>query len=114
MERIAIALRLNPLPPHWYLHALGSAYRMVGRFEEAIGAYRQALERLPDYLTSRLGLTLAYMEAGREEEGRAQANHVLRINPGFSLSSDSNVVRYKEPARRERIISLLRKAGLPE
>ena len=114
LERVETALRLNPIPPPFYLSTLGRAYLIEGRIAEAIGAYRQAVERLPDYLPAQLGLILAYMEAGREEEGRAQAHHVLRINTTFSSSSDSWVVRQSDEVLRERIISLFRKAGLPE
>ncbi len=114
MERIAIAMRLNPFPSDLYLRFLGSALLSVGRFEEAIAAYCRCVEGLPDYYNARIGLTLAYMEAGREEEAQVQARHVLRINQDFSSSSSQFVTSYKDPATRERYIALLRNAGLPE
>ena len=60
------------------------------------------------------GLTISCMLAGMEEEGRAQALHMLRIDPGFSSSSHNLVTAYKDQTERELYISLFRKAGLPE
>ena len=114
LERIETALRLNPIPPYWYLRHLGGAYRAAGRFDDAIAVFRKCVERNPNDFPAHFGLTTSYMLAGMEEEGRAQASHMLRINPGYSSSSHSLVVSYKYQTERERYISLLRKAGLPE
>jgi len=114
LERIEIALLLNPLPPNWYLNVLGGAYRSLERFEEAIAVFRECVERSADEMGANFGLTLSYMLAGREKEGRAQARHVLRINPDFSSSSEPYVTSYRDPATRERYATLLRKAGLPD
>lgn len=43
----------------------------VGRFEEAIANYRQALERDPDFFFSRLGIGTCYTLLGRYDEARA-------------------------------------------
>jgi adenylate cyclase len=79
------AIRLNPIPPSWYLNDLGYAYNQVGRYEEAISAYKKALHQTPDNLFVHLGLAFAYISSGREEEARAAASEVLRIDPKFSL-----------------------------
>ena len=112
LEHIETALRLDPLAPGTYLRFVGAAYRSLGRFEEAIAAYRECLEQVPDHTRAQIGLTLAYMEAGREEEGRAQARHVLRISPGFLSASSTFVTSFQDPAERDHMIALLRKAGL--
>ncbi|MCZ6558953.1 MAG: tetratricopeptide repeat protein [SAR324 cluster bacterium] len=114
LDRMETALRLNPFPPYFYLRVLGIVYRSLGRFEEAIEVYRKCVEHLPDYFVAQIGLTLAYMDAEREEEGRAQAHHILRINPSFSSSSNPYLVQYKDLVQREQFVTLLRKAGLPE
>jgi adenylate cyclase len=114
LQRMESAMRLNPFPQGFYLGNLGGIYRSLGRIQDAIATFRICLERIPDHFPAQIGLTLAYMEAGREEEGRAQARHVLRIAPGFSSSSDTYLVQYKDPEERKRLAALLRKAGLPE
>jgi adenylate cyclase len=114
MDQIETALRLNPYPPVLYLRFLGGALLSVGRFEEAIAAFRKCLAGVPNMGNANIGLTLAFMEAGEEENARAQALQLLRIRPEFSASASPFVNSYKNPDTRERYISLLRKAGLPE
>ena len=106
------AMRLNPHYPPFYLFQLGEAYRYTGRYEEAIAAYKRALTRNPDLLPAHLGLAVIYSELGREEEARAEAAEVLRLNPKYSLEVLRQMSPYKDPAVLERMIAALRKAGL--
>jgi hypothetical protein len=61
-----------------------------------------------------LDLSAIYMELGREEEARAHAAEVLKINPKFSLESLRKRSLFKDPAHSERFLSAMSKAGLPE
>jgi adenylate cyclase len=56
------AIRLNPRYPMEYAFQLGWAYRLVGRYEEAITALKQALLRNPNWLFSHLHLFLTYQQ----------------------------------------------------
>jgi adenylate cyclase len=85
-ELIKKGMRLNPYYPDWYAFNLGNAYRLLGRYEEAIVAHRDALIRNPNLLLAHLGLAGIYSELGREEEARAEAAEVLKISPAFSLA----------------------------
>ena len=51
---------------------------------------------------------------GREEEARAQAKEVVRINPKFSLAHYAKSIHGKDQASEDEYIEGLRKAGLPE
>jgi len=112
------AMRLNPCYPAYYLYTLGTSCSFAGRYEEALEAWKRLLERAqkgeypPDL--AHLGLSVVYMELGREEEARAHAAEVLRIDPKFSLESLRKRLFYKDPAHSERLLSALRKAGLPD
>jgi adenylate cyclase len=108
------ALRLDPLPEHWYFRQMGSAYSFVGRYEEAIAFYKKALQRAPNDILTHLNLTRTYSWAGRLEEARAQADEILRINPKYSLEQAAKTSFYKKQTDRERYLDALRKAGLPE
>jgi TolB-like protein/class 3 adenylate cyclase/predicted Zn-dependent protease len=55
------AMRLNPRYPAWYLNELGTAYRLLGRYEEAITAQKQVLLRTPDYLLAHVNLPISYL-----------------------------------------------------
>jgi tetratricopeptide (TPR) repeat protein len=106
------AIRLNPKPPNMYLRHLSSAYRDTGRYEEAIAQIKKAIEREPRDIISHIVLTATYGMAEREEEARAAASEVLKINPQFSLERFVKVHPYKDPAMRERYYNSLRNAGL--
>jgi adenylate cyclase len=58
------------------------------------------------------GLATIYSELGREEEARAEAAEVLRINPKYSLEVWRQRFLYKDPAVLECMLAALRKAGL--
>jgi tetratricopeptide (TPR) repeat protein len=105
-------MRLNPQYPAWYPAHLGWAYRLVGRYEEAIVALKQALARSPNDLGVLLNLAATYSELGRMEEARAEVAEVLRLSPNFSLEMLRQMNPQKDPALAERSIEALRKAGL--
>jgi len=106
------AIRLNPIPPGYYLQGLAMAYFLNGQHEKAIEAYKKSLERNPDLIISRLGLAAIYSLSGREEEARASAAEVLRINPGFSVEHFVMTKPFKDQGDRELFMNALRKAGL--
>jgi adenylate cyclase len=106
------AMRLNPHYPPLYVLVLGDAYRFTGRYEEAMAAYKRALTRNADFLLPHIGLAVVYSELGREEEARAEAAEVLRINPQYSLERWRQQSPYKDLAVLERMLAALRRAGL--
>ncbi len=114
-EAIALfkkAIRLSPIPAQWYLTSLGSCYFMVGRYEEAISVYKKGLNLNPEDVLTHAGLAATYSLLERDEEARAQAAEVLKIDPKFSLESYRKGRLYKNPEDLEREINAMRKAGL--
>jgi hypothetical protein len=73
---------------------------------------KKSLNGSPADLEAQLLLAAVYSELGREEEARAAAAEVVRINPKWSLEVWKQRVPYKDPAMLERIFAALRKAGL--
>jgi tetratricopeptide (TPR) repeat protein len=106
------AIRRNPIPPGWYFVTLGTTYRLIGRFDEAIVEIKKAVAYSPDDLLAHLGLAAAYAEAGRLEEARAEAAEVMRIQPTFSIENYAKGFSYKNQAHSDRTTEALRKAGL--
>jgi tetratricopeptide (TPR) repeat protein len=106
------SLRLDPTYPFFALTALGQAYRLLGRYEEAITAFKRALSLNPNFWPARVQLTICYSELGQEKEARAQAAEVLRVSPNFLLEVLRQQSPAADPMETERIISALRKAGL--
>ena len=81
------------------------------KFDQSIEAYQECLSRTPDFGWCHINLTIAYMGAGKEEQGRAQAKELLLINPRFTTDHVA-IRRIKDPTVRERFKSFLRQAGL--
>jgi TolB-like protein/Tfp pilus assembly protein PilF len=106
------AIRLNPFAPSWYFFNLGNALQITERFEEAVLAYKKALQRSPDNLLAHVLLASTYSMMGREKEARAETAEVLRINPKFSLDYFAKAVPFKDQKLTSNFIDALRKAGL--
>ena len=109
---VETAMRLNPRYPASYLWSLGHAYRLAGRYEEAIAALKRVLTRNPDHLTAHVLLAALYSGLGREAEARAEAAEILRVSPNYSLAVVRQRMPYQDPAELERILDGLRQAGL--
>jgi adenylate cyclase len=108
------AIRLNPIPPGWYLGRLGDAYRLTRQYEKAVHKYKEAIQLQPDDMISHLNLALCYVKLGREADAHAEAKEVLRINPKFSAESYAKHIPLKDEASKKLFIDGMRKAGLPE
>ena len=106
------ALRLNPKPPNSYYRQFGIALRDSGRYEEAIALQKKAIEREPNDTLAYVVLASSCQLAGREEEARAAAKELLRVNPAFSLERLAKTTPHKDREVAERFIEALRKAGL--
>jgi adenylate cyclase len=113
LSMIEKAIRLNPMPPEWYLHELGTYYRLLGRYDEAIAILKKNLARGSDYLTSMINLTATYSMAGKLDQARAQAKEVLRKIPDFSAEKFMMGFPYKDQKIIDDFIQNLCKAGLP-
>jgi len=116
IELIKRAMRLNPYYPEWYLGILGQSYRVSGQYEGAITTYDELLERRrksgASTVQTLLGLILAYMAIGKEDEALNHAAEVLRTDPTFSLEWLRQSNFFKDRALLEQDLAALRKAGL--
>ena len=91
----------------------GTTLRSVGRFEEAVSAYKKALQRAPDSILTHVFLAATYSMMGREKEARAETAEVLRVNPKFSVDSWARARSfYRDQSLIHNVTAALRKAGL--
>jgi len=102
------ALRLNPIPPNLYLYSLGISYAMTDQYDEAITWCEKAVHQEPDSLWARIMLTVVYSLSGRDDDARAQAAEVLRIQPKYTVKKGI----YKRKEDTERFVTALKRAGL--
>jgi len=92
----------------------GWALTSLGRYEDAISAFKLDRGFHPDLFWVHLGLAIDDTELGRDDDARAEAGEVLRLNPQFSLKAVYPPVGPKDAvlAQQSRWSADLRKAGL--
>jgi adenylate cyclase len=112
IKLIEKAMRLNPIPPTYYLQDLSVGYYLLGRYEDAIEMNETALKRAPNNVFAHMHLAAAYSALGREQDARRHAEEVLRINPEVSLKELAEMSPVKDKAEVDRYIADLRRAGL--
>nr|WP_263618855.1 adenylate/guanylate cyclase domain-containing protein [Seohaeicola saemankumensis] len=108
------ALRLNPRAPFPYLNAMSEIQFSLRNYQESLELGLQALERNPDALRQRLFLAATYMGLERFEDASWEIDEVSLLQPELRLRDIPFIAPYREPEAMEHLISLLRRAGLPE
>jgi adenylate cyclase len=106
------ARKLNPRSHVVLLGLLGNAYRLTGRTEEAIALLEELSARAPN-LGGR-DLVIAYMRAGRRQEGLDAARRLLAAAPDFTIANWVKTQFRGDTVEFEADIAALRSAGLPE
>jgi adenylate cyclase len=114
LELIRKAMRLCPVYPGWFLWALGTACRLTGQTDSAVGALEAAIKRSPDFLGLHVGLASTLGELGRTEDAKKPVSQILRLNPDFSIKEYMAGLSYRDSVEMERFETGLRKVGLPE
>ena len=109
------ALGLAPFRPVNYVVQL--AWALVGnkQYDEAIPLFKEVLDRSPKSFYAYLaykGLVAAYQLTGRHADARWATQHVMRMNPKFSLEKEARMSPAKEGPFKERIMNAYRDAGL--
>ena len=106
------AMTLSPHYPGYYLGSLGNAYRLAGRVEEAITAFKAYHARNPGF--GLLDMVIAYQQTNQPEQAKATAQQLLSIRRDFTTDSWANEQSFRvDKAQLEADIAALRAAGLP-
>jgi adenylate cyclase len=106
------AMTLSPHYPGYYLGSLGNAYRLAGRVEEAITAFKAYHARNPGF--GLLDMVIAYQQTNQPEQAKATARQLLSIRRDFTTYSWANEQSFRaDKAQLEADIAALRAAGLP-
>jgi pentatricopeptide repeat protein len=85
---------------------IGFAYTKTGKLDEAVGAYRKAIEWNPAYAYAHLDLGKVLMELGRLDEAEQSLSEAIRLEPDlaeahFDLGNLYLKTGRLEPAERE-------------
>ena len=106
------AIRLTPVHPTIFPSILASAYYGCDRHEEAIVEAREVIQRDRDNLDALLVIAGASTALGQTEDAHEAVREVLRIKPNFSLEEFAKSQLYENPRTMEKVVAMLRKAGL--
>ena len=112
-ELIKRAMRLCPIYPSWYLGALATACRLLGRNESAVSVFEAGIKRNADNLSLHIGLATTLGIMDRQNDARKTVSQILRLNPDFSIKKYVEGLSYRDPKQLSRFEDGLRKAGLP-
>jgi adenylate cyclase len=107
------AIRLDPAWAKQYLHFLGVAYLVAGKYETAAAMFRQRINLSPGTDFSRAGLASALGHLGENEEARRVWGELMDINPKYTFSGHFGRQPFRRAEDLERIAEGLRLAGLP-
>ena len=110
-EWIRKAMRLNPYHPERFWSHLGRADFVARRYAASVEAFNRVSRR--DY-TQHAFLAAALVELGDQAGAAAQAEEVLRLQPGFSTRAYLATLPYKNESDRQHHREALLKAGLPD
>lgn len=85
---------------------------MMENYAEAIKAYKKALHLNPNFIFPHLCLAACYIATGNDDAARKAVAEVLKLDPTYSSDTFSLASPHKDPANTEKLINLLRQAGL--
>ncbi len=106
------AIRLNPGASVRSFTVLGHAYLSAQKYEDAISAYKKALDMEPHSPAILCFLAGAYVMAGHRIEAEATTSELAKVSPNFSVQNLMKRLPFKDPAETSRILDALQKVGL--
>jgi adenylate cyclase len=106
------AMRLAPVYPSYYPAVLSAAYYGSSRFQEALDAAEVSFEADPNNLDALLLMVAANSSLGRYDQAQKAVNNLRNIRPEFTTDTFATNHPYKDLKSLEKMVSLLKQAGL--
>ena len=105
-------MRLDPALSSQFLHFLGMAYLLAGKYETAAALLKQRILLVPQTDFSRALLASALGHLGEFEEARRIWGELKEINPSYAFVEHVGRQPFRRPEDVERIADGLRRGGL--
>jgi len=112
IPEIEQAMRLDPALSSQFLHFLGMAYLLAGKYETATTSLRQRIVLVPGTDFSRVLLASALGHLGEFEEARQVWRELKEINPNYAFAEHVGRQPFRREEDVERIAQGLTKAQL--
>jgi TolB-like protein/Tfp pilus assembly protein PilF len=115
-ERFARAMRLSPYDPmiHFWIAGEGLADFLAGRYPEALVWLHKSRHVNHRFIAGMRHLITCLAHAGQLDEARKLAHELLRMEPGFKVSTLESWYPLQPKENLERYVAGLRQAGLPD
>jgi serine/threonine protein kinase/tetratricopeptide (TPR) repeat protein len=106
IQHLETALRLNP--KHFWSHfELGTCYDQLGRYAEAVGAYRAAVALWPELPWTYLNRGLAHSRLGQWDDAVEDYSQAIRLDAQFGDAySNRGLARLKQHQYRDALLDL--------
>ena len=112
VPHIEQAIRLDPALKQLYIHFLGSAYLVAGKFEAASALFKERIQLAPKTDLSRAFLAVALGHLGEAEEAGRVWRELMEINPKYSFAEHVGRLPFRNRADIDHLIGGLSKAGI--
>ena len=89
-------MRLDPASQDYYKFAVGNAYDVMGRYQEAATVLKQHLAMYPNNLVAHLLITLAYVKLGRDQDARAEVAEINRFKGELLLGGAYETIQAEQ------------------
>ena len=106
------AIVVDPAFKQQYLHFLGTAYLVAGKYETAAATFRERVRLAPQTDLSRGLLISALGHLGDTEEARKVWQELKQASPQYTLDGHLARLPFTDPAVNEMIREGVRKAGV--
>jgi len=112
VTQIEKAIALSPRYPPTYLGHLGNAYRLAGRLDDAIAAFKAYSRRSPGFGLS--DLVIAYQQKGDPDQARGAAQALIAAKADFTVAGWAKTQQNRSDTEQVKTeMAALRAAGLP-
>ena len=113
VPHIEQAIRLDPALKQLYIHFLGSAFLVAGKFQAASALFKERIQLAPKTDLSRAFLAVALGHLGEAEEAGRVWRELMEINPKYSFAEHVGRLPFRDQADIDRLAEGLSKAGIP-
>jgi adenylate cyclase len=112
VPHIERAMRLDPLFSQQYMHFLGSAYLVAGKYEAATALFRERIRLAPKTDLSRAFLAVALGHLGEASEAQRVWRELMEINPNYAFAEHVGRLPFRHQADVDHLAAGLDKAGI--
>jgi TolB-like protein/two-component SAPR family response regulator/cytochrome c-type biogenesis protein CcmH/NrfG len=111
---IKTAMQLNPHRESWLTYYLTLVYLWAGNFAAALESAELYLQQEPDEPYGLMYLAVVHGFQEQNDKATAIVDQLKERFPSFGIKNVILSERYKEKEKLDRIVNILRAAGLPE